>query len=87
VKEVRTQLKDIAQELGFAMSSCGGSLDVVRKAVCSGYFTNAARFKGIGEYINLRTGMSCKLHPSSALFSVGFIPEYIVYHELVLTSK
>ena len=43
--------------------------------------------KGIGEYVNMRTGMPCHLHPTSALFGMGFTPDYIVYHELVMTSK
>jgi pre-mRNA-splicing factor ATP-dependent RNA helicase DHX38/PRP16 len=61
--------------------------DLVRKAICSGYFVNAAKIKGIGEYINLRNGMPCKLHPSSALFCLGYVPDYICYHELVMTTK
>jgi pre-mRNA-splicing factor ATP-dependent RNA helicase DHX38/PRP16 len=36
--------------------SCNQNLDQVRKAICSGYFTNAAKIKGIGDYVNLRTG-------------------------------
>ena len=61
--------------------------DLVRKAICSGYFINAAKIKGIGEYVNLRTGIPCKLHPSSALFTLGYAPDYIVYHELIMTTK
>ena len=37
--------------------------------------------------MNCRNGMPCHLHPSSALFGMGCTPEYVVYHELVLTSK
>lgn len=43
--------------------------------------------KGIGEYVNLRTGMPCHLHPTSALYGLGTTPEYVVYHELVMTAK
>lgn len=31
--------------------------------------------------------MPCKIHPSSALFSLGFAPDYVVYHDLIMTSK
>ena len=31
--------------------------------------------------------MPCHLHPTSALFGMGYTPDYIVYHELVMTSK
>jgi pre-mRNA-splicing factor ATP-dependent RNA helicase DHX38/PRP16 len=87
VREVRSQLMDIAKELGFKITSCDYNYDLVRKAICSGYFINASKVKGMGDYVNLRTGMPCKLHPSSSLFSLGYIPEYVVYHELIMTSK
>ena len=59
----------------------------MRKAICSAYFQNAGKMKTVGEYVNMRNGMPCHLHPSSALFGMGVQPEYIVYHELVMTSK
>ena len=69
------------------IESCGTDWDVVRKAICSAYFQNAAKMKTVGEYVNMRSGAPCHLHPSSALFGMGVQPEYIVYHELVMTSK
>lgn len=86
-REVRSQLLDILKQQKIPLTSSGTDWDVVRKAICSSYFHNAARLKGIGEYVNSRTGMPCHLHPSSALYGLGYTPDYIVYHELVLTSK
>ena len=43
--------------------------------------------QGIGEYVNCRSGMPCYLHPSSALYGLGYTPDYIIYHELVFTVK
>ena len=57
------------------------------QAICSAYFHHAAKFKGIGEYVNCRTAIPCHLHPTSALYGLGFTPDYIVYHELVFTTK
>lgn len=37
--------------------------------------------------MNIRTGMPCHLHPTSSLFGMGYTPDYIVYHELVMTTK
>lgn len=31
--------------------------------------------------------MPCYLHPTSALYGLGTTPEYVVYHELVYTTK
>ncbi|KAJ4295738.1 hypothetical protein N0V88_004440 [Collariella sp. IMI 366227] len=86
-KEVRDQLLDIMKMQNMAMVSCGTDWDVIRKCICSGYYHQAAKVKGIGEYINLRTSVTVQLHPTSALYGLGFLPDYVVYHELILTSK
>jgi pre-mRNA-splicing factor ATP-dependent RNA helicase DHX38/PRP16 len=86
-KEVRAQLADLMTQQKLSIQSASGDWDIVRKAICSAYFGNAARFKGIGEYVNARSGMPCHLHPSSALYGLGYTPDYVVYHELVATSK
>ncbi len=87
VREIRSQLKDIMNSLELKLISCGNDWDIVRKCICSAYFHHAARLKGIGEYVNLRTGMPCHLHPTSALYGMGMTPDYIVYHELIMTVK
>ncbi|XP_050235507.1 pre-mRNA-splicing factor ATP-dependent RNA helicase DEAH7 isoform X2 [Mercurialis annua] len=86
-REVRSQLLDILKTLKIPLTSCGHEWDIIRKAICSAYFHNAARLKGVGEYVNSRNGMPCHLHPSSALYGLGYTPEYVVYHELILTTK
>ncbi|KAJ1398769.1 P-loop containing nucleoside triphosphate hydrolase [Sesbania bispinosa] len=86
-REVRSQLLDILKTLKIPLTTCWPDTDIVRKAICSAYFHNAARLKGVGEYVNCRNGMPCHLHPSSALFGMGCTPEYVVYHELILTTK
>ncbi|XHF97963.1 Pre-mRNA-splicing factor ATP-dependent RNA helicase PRP16 [Aspergillus wentii] len=86
-KEVRDQLNDIMTAQKMNLTSCGTDWDVIRKCICSGFYHQAARVKGIGEFLNLRTSVSMHLHPTSALFGLGYVPEYVVYHELILTSK
>ena len=56
VREVRAQLRDIMTQQKVELVSCNQNLDMVRKAICAGYFTNAAKIKGIGDYVNLRSG-------------------------------
>uniref|UniRef100_A0A8C2BJR6 RNA helicase n=1 Tax=Cyprinus carpio TaxID=7962 RepID=A0A8C2BJR6_CYPCA len=92
VREVRAQLKDIMVQQKMNLVSCGSDWDVIRKCICAAYFHQAAKLKvhdylGIGEYVNVRTGMPCHLHPTSALFGMGYTPDYIIYHELVMTTK
>jgi pre-mRNA-splicing factor ATP-dependent RNA helicase DHX38/PRP16 len=86
-KEVRDQLLDIIKMQNMEMVSCGTDWDIIRKCICSGYYHQAAKVKGIGEYVNLRTSVTVQLHPTSALYGLGFLPDYVVYHELILTSK
>jgi pre-mRNA-splicing factor ATP-dependent RNA helicase DHX38/PRP16 len=45
VREVRTQLLDQMKTLRMAVISCGPDWDLVRKAICAGYFTNAGKIK------------------------------------------
>ncbi|KAL1740351.1 putative PRP16-RNA-dependent ATPase [Schizophyllum fasciatum] len=86
-REVRVQLEDIMKFQKMALISAGTDFDVVRKAITAGYFHQAARVKGIGEFVNIRTGLPTHLHPTSALYGLGYTPSYVVYHELILTSK
>lgn len=53
---MRAQLKDILVQQKIEITSCNQNLDLVRKAICAGYFTNAAKIKGIGDYVNIRSG-------------------------------
>ncbi|KAG8991813.1 DEAH-box RNA helicase prp16 [Tulasnella sp. JGI-2019a] len=86
-REVRLQLEDIMKMQKLPIISAGTDYDVVRKAICSGYFHQAARVKGIGEFVNIRTGLPTHLHPTSALYGLGYTPSYVIYHELIMTSK
>ena len=85
-KEIREQLLEIVKMQKMELISCGMDWDLIRKAICSGYYHQAAKYKGSGEYINLRTNLGIQLHPTSALYA-GHPPDYVVYHELILTSK
>mmetsp|Transcript_1864 Transcript_1864/g.6911 ORF Transcript_1864/g.6911 Transcript_1864/m.6911 type:complete len:1245 (-) Transcript_1864:2603-6337(-) len=86
-REVRAQLMDIMKQQKIPLLSCGQDWDVCRRSIAAAYFHQAARLKGVGEYVNARNGMPCHLHPSSALYGLGYTPDYVVYHELIMTSK
>ncbi|ELP94791.1 pre-mRNA-splicing factor ATP-dependent RNA helicase PRP16, putative [Entamoeba invadens IP1] len=85
-KDVRTQLADMLRKCGGKEVSCGRELEKLRKCITACYFYNAAKIKG-QSYANLRTGVNCVLHPTSALFNMGVKPNYVIYHELLLTSN
>ena len=90
VRDIRAQLVDILKRAappGAWAASCGADWDVLRKTIAAAFFAHAARFKSVAEYTNLRTGLPCHLHPTSALAGLGITPDYVVYHELVLTTR
>jgi pre-mRNA-splicing factor ATP-dependent RNA helicase DHX38/PRP16 len=86
-REVHAQLVDLMKQQRLVPKSAGGSWDVIRKSICSAYFYNSSKMKGIGEYVNMLTGIPSALHPSSALYGLGFTPDYVCYHELISTTK
>ncbi|PWN44711.1 P-loop containing nucleoside triphosphate hydrolase protein [Ceraceosorus guamensis] len=86
-REVRTQLEDIMKTQRLDVISCGTDWDTVRKCIVTGFFHQAARAKGIGEYAHARTGMPLQLHPTSSLIGAGVTPQFLVYHEVIQTSK
>lgn len=65
--------------------SSGRDYNLVRRAICSGYFRNAAKKDPQEGYKTLVEGTPVYIHPSSALFNRA--PEWLVYHELVLTTR
>ena len=88
VREVHAQLEDVCQSLHIPPhQSVGHDWDVVRRCLTAAFFHQAARLKGIEHYVSMRTQLPCHLHPTSALAGSGYTPEYVVYHELVLTSQ
>lgn len=67
------------------LKTCGNNYELVRKAICGGFFRNAAKKDGQEGYKTVVEGTPVHVHPSSAVFQKQ--PEWLLYHELVLTSK
>ncbi|KAG6006701.1 hypothetical protein E4U21_006776 [Claviceps maximensis] len=84
-KDVRDQLVKIMERYKHPVVSCGRNTDKIRRALCSGFFRNAARKDPQEGYKTLTEGTPVYLHPSSALF--GKQAEWVIYHDLVLTTK
>jgi pre-mRNA-splicing factor ATP-dependent RNA helicase DHX38/PRP16 len=85
-REVREQLMDILKSEGVEVSS-SDDWDIVRRAVASAYYYQVARRNGMSDYINVRSGVVCGLHPTSSIYGAGMTPDYICYHELIHTKR
>ena len=61
----------------------------VRKAIAAGYFSQCAKFLGRapGQYRTVKQQRTVYVHPHSALFNENPSPRWVLYFELVFTSK
>jgi ATP-dependent RNA helicase DHX8/PRP22 len=85
VQDVRKQLIGIMDRLNLGVVSAGKNTVRIQKAVCSGFFQNAAKKDPQQGYRRLVDNQLVSIHPSSALFNRQ--PEWVIYHELVQTTK
>ena len=102
-RDVRDQLARLCDRVEVTLSTCGASnLPPILKAITSGFFPNAARLQRGGDsYRTIKNGQVVYLHPSSVLVPHsansraesekggvgGQAPKWVIYYELVLTSK
>lgn len=84
-QDVRKQLMGIMDRHRLDVVSCGKSTTRVQKAICSGFFRNAAKKDPQEGYRTLVDSQMVSIHPSSSLFHRQ--PEWVVYHEVVQTTK
>lgn len=84
-QEVRRQLLSIMDRHKLDILSCGKATARIQKAICSGFFRNAAKKDPQEGYRTVVDGQVVYIHPSSCLINIK--PEWAIYHELVLTTK
>ena len=84
-QDVRKQLVTIMDRYRLDLLSSGKNYKIVCKAITAGFFMNAAKKDPQEGYRTLVDQNHVYLFPGSALFSKS--PEYVIYHELVLTTK
>jgi len=84
-QDVRKQLVTIMDRYKLDILSAGSNYKTICKAITAGFFTNAAKKDPQEGYRTLVDQNPVYIHPSSALFNKN--PEWVIYHELVLTTK
>jgi ATP-dependent RNA helicase DHX8/PRP22 len=84
-QDVRKQLVTIMDRYRLLLVSAGKNYKIVCKAITAGFFMNAAKKDPQEGYRTLVDQNHVYLFPGSALFSKS--PEYVIYHELVMTTK
>tara|TARA_B110000977_G_scaffold173543_1_gene226774 strand:+ start:4236 stop:7760 length:3525 start_codon:yes stop_codon:yes gene_type:complete len=84
-QDVRKQLLTIMDRYKLDVVSAGRNFNKIRKAICSGFFFHSAKKDPQEGYKTLVENTPTYIHPASALFQRQ--PDWVIYHELVLTSK
>ncbi|KAK9814683.1 hypothetical protein WJX72_009734 [[Myrmecia] bisecta] len=84
-QDVRKQLMAIMDRYKLDLVSAGANFNRIRQAICSGFFFHAARKDPQEGYKTVVEQTPVYIHPSSALCQRQ--PDWVIYHELVLTSK
>jgi ATP-dependent RNA helicase DHX8/PRP22 len=84
-QDVRKQLVSIMDRYKMDILSVGNNMTKVKKCIVAGYFMNSAKKDPQEGYKTMAEGQPVYVHPSSSLFNKN--PEWVIYHELVLTTK
>ncbi|CAN6655353.1 pre-mRNA-splicing factor ATP-dependent RNA helicase-like protein Prp2p [Trichomonascus vanleenenianus] len=88
-RDVRDQLVRLCDRVEVEVrghGTGGEGLQNIQKSIAAGFFINSARLNRTGDsYRVVSTNQSVHIHPSSVLFEKK--PKWVIYHELVLTSK
>jgi HrpA-like RNA helicase len=85
--DIRKQLRRYCKQFNIPMVECrDADLAVkIRKAIICGFFANAAQMQAAGHYRTVRGNQELHIHPNSILHREN--PMWVVYHEVVLTTK
>lgn len=85
-RDIRDQLEALCERTEVKLQS-SSDIDAITKGITAGFFANVARLDKGGNYRTLRQGHSVTIHPSSSLAKVPVPPKWILFHELVETTK
>ena len=86
-RDVREQLVALCERVEVPLESAPGDADALGKSIVSGFFYNAARMDRSGSYRTVKRGASVHIHPSSCLAKAEVPAAWVVFHDLVDTSK
>jgi pre-mRNA-splicing factor ATP-dependent RNA helicase DHX16 len=84
-RDIRDQLEGLLERVEIDVSSNANELDSIRKSIVAGFFPHTAKLQKNGSYRTVKHPQTVHIHPASGLSQV--LPRWVVYHQLVLTSK
>ena len=86
-RDIREQLTGLCERVELEITSNPTEIEDILKTITSGFFYNLAKLQKSGSYRSVKHGHSVNIHPQSTLFKSEQPPRWLIYHELVFTSK
>ncbi|PXF41069.1 Pre-mRNA-splicing factor ATP-dependent RNA helicase DEAH1 [Gracilariopsis chorda] len=87
-RDVYEQLDALLERVEIDRHSVGtGDKVPILKALTAGFFYNACRLQKNGHYRTLKNPHTVRIHPSSCFANAEIRPRWLIYHELVFTTK
>ncbi|WKX96592.1 hypothetical protein Q1695_012769 [Nippostrongylus brasiliensis] len=83
-RDIRDQLEGLLERVEIEPKSSTCTI-AIRKAITAGYFYNCSKLDNSGHYKTVKHKHTVHVHPNSCLFEE--LPRWVVYYELVFTSK
>ncbi|CAB4281095.1 unnamed protein product [Prunus armeniaca] len=84
-RDIRDQLEGLLERVEIELVSNLSDYETIKKAITSGFFPHSAKLQKNGSYRTVKHPQTVHIHPSSGLSQV--LPRWVIYHELVLTTK
>ncbi|XP_055804870.1 pre-mRNA-splicing factor ATP-dependent RNA helicase DEAH1-like isoform X3 [Solanum dulcamara] len=84
-RDIRDQLEGLLERVEIELTSNDNDYEAIKKAITSGFFPHSAKLQKNGSYRTVKHPQTVNVHPSSGLAQA--LPRWVVYHELVLTTK
>jgi pre-mRNA-splicing factor ATP-dependent RNA helicase DHX16 len=86
-RDIREQLEGLCERVEIEMTTNANDIDAIAKSIAAGYFYHTAKLSKAGEYKTVKNQHSVHIHPSSVLAKEENPPHWLLYHELVFTTK
>jgi ATP-dependent RNA helicase DHX33 len=87
VVDVRKQLVELCKGNELVLTTSHNDFNNVLKSLLQGLFMNVAKHSADGKYITIITHQEVYIHPSSCIFQLRPHPLYVMYTELIHTTK
>eukprot|EP00966_Prymnesium_polylepis_P063503 1473110-Prymnesium_polylepis.1 len=84
-RDIREQVEAMMERVELEVASNPEDTDAIGKAITAGFFYHTAKLQKTLDYRTIKNPQTVHIHPTSSLHNSQ--PKWVVYHELVFTTK